>query len=213
MKSPFLFLSLTLLAQLTAYNIASSSGMPNFNVARTSTVCTMLVLAGQSNKGNKYSAPDGSFTVKFPGKPSEQNQTVQTEIGPIKVLSVYCHAHRGRRTFAVSRSQSKGDPGDNVEDGIAGTINGMVKSQNATVSHEIKINYKGVPGRQLYLTTKQGKEKSRIFAVKAGNDLTIYMTTVLDTSGKVDDAEVNSFLDSLTFKSRANSKQVKSGKD
>ncbi len=165
MKSPFLFLSLTLLAELTAYNIASSSGMPNFNVARTSTVCTMLVLAGQSNKGNKYSAPDGSFTVKFPGKPSEQNQTVQTEIGPIKVLSVYCHAHRGRRTFAVSRSQSKCDPGDNVEDGIAGTINGMVKSQNATVSHEIKINYKGVPGRQLYLTTKQGKEKSRIFAV------------------------------------------------
>jgi hypothetical protein len=213
MRSPLPFLTLTLLAQLTAYNIASSRGMPIVNAARVGTLCTMLVLAGQSNKGYKYSAPDGSFTVKFPGKPSEQNQTVQTETGPIKVLSVYCNADQGRRTFAVSRSQSKWDPGDNVADGIAGTINGMVKSQNATISHEIKINYKGVPGRQLYLTTKQGKEKNRIFAVKADKDLTIYVLTVLDTTGKVDDAKVNSFLDSLTIKSRANLKQVKSGKD
>ena len=203
MRSPLPFLSLTLTAQLTACNLASSSSMPKIDVTRASTICTMLLLAGQPNNGYKYSASDGSYSVKFPGKPSENSQIVQTKLGPIKALTVTYQTDRGRRAYIASSTQYKIDPRRyNVEKGLDGARDGMAKSTNATLTNETKINYKGVSGRQLYLTMKQGKSKVRLFIVNAGKGPTIYQTFVIDTTGKVDDAEVNSFLDSFTFKSR-----------
>lgn len=69
------------------------------------------------------------------------------------------------------------------------------------VSEETKITCKGAPGKQFYMTTKQGKEKVRVIGVKVGNMLTIYTLTVHDEEGQVDDARGIAFLNSL-FKSR-----------
>ena len=203
MKSPLPFLSLALLAQFSACNIASSSEFSKLNVTRAGTTATMLVLAGQANKGYKYSATDGSYTIKFPGKPTESTQTVQTKVGPIKAVIVGYEANQGKRGYAVSSTQYKVDPRQyNVQKGLDGARDGMAKNLNATVSNETKINYKGAAGKQFYLTLKQGKGKVRVYIVNGAKGPTIYQAFVMDTTGKVDDAEVNSFLDSLTFKSR-----------
>lgn len=203
MRSPLPFLALTLLAQLTTCNTASSHGLQKTNAAHVGTQFMMLVLAGQANKGYKYSAQDGSYTVKFPGKPVENTQTVQTQLGPVKAIIVYYEANQGKRGYAVSSSQYKIDPRKyNVEKGLDGARDGIAKNINATVTKETKINYKGAPGREIYLTMKQGQTKVHVYVVNAGKRPTIYQAFVMDTTGKVDDAEVNSFLGSLTFKPR-----------
>jgi hypothetical protein len=163
----------------------------------------MVVLAGQASNGYKFTAPDGSYTIKFPGKPSGKSQTVQTKLGPMNVLIETCETNGGKRAYFASSSQYKIDPRRyNVEKGLNGARDGIVKSTNATVTNETKINYKGASGRQMYLTMKQGKAKVRLYVVNVGKGPTIYQTYVIDTTGNVDDAEVNSFLDSLAFKTR-----------
>jgi len=201
MRSPLPFLALTLLAQVGASNIAFSRGLPQNNVVRGGTEISMLVLAGQANKGYKYSATDGTYTVKFPGKPTENTQTVQTQLGPIKAVMAIYQAAGGKRGYAVSSTQYKVDPRNyNVEKGLNGARDGIAKNMNATVTKETKINYKGAPGREIYLTMKQGKTKVHLFIVNGGKGPTIYQAFVMDTGGNVDDAEVKAFLDSLTFK-------------
>lgn len=201
MRTPYSFLSLALLAQLTACGIASSSGLPKLNVAHASTLSAICVLAGQPNSGYKFTAQDGSYTIKFPGKPTEKTQTVQTKLGPIKLVSVSYEGNGGKRAFFASSTQYKIDPKRyNVQKGLDGARDGIVKSTNATVSNETKINYKGAAGRQMYLTMKQGKAKVRLYVVNAAKGPTIYQSFVIDSNGNVDDAEVNSFLNSLTFK-------------
>ena len=202
MRSPLPFLALTLLAQLSAYNIALGHGIPKTDVVHVGTVCTRLVIAGQANKAYPYTASDGSYTVKFPGKPTESAQTVQTQVGPIKVQMVIYEGDQGKRAYATSSTQYKIDPRNySVEKGLNGARDGIAKNMNATISKETKINYKGAPGRQLFLTLKQGTGKVRIFIVNAGKGPIIYQAFVVNTTGKVDNAETNAFLDSLTFKS------------
>lgn len=201
MRSPLPFLALTLLAQVSASNIASSRGLPQTNAARAGTEISMLALAGQANKGVKYSAPDGTYTVIFPGKPTESTQTVQTQLGPIKAVMVIYEAAGGKRAYAVSSTQYKVDPRNyNVEKGLNGARDGMAKNMHATVTKETKINYKGAPGREFYLTMKQGKTKVHVFIINGGKGPTIYQAFVMDTGGNVDDAEIKTFLDSLTPK-------------
>ena len=202
MRSPLPFIALTL-SQVVICNVASSQGIPKINATRASTMGAMLVLGGQPNSRYKYSAADGSYTITFPGKPTEKSQTVDTKVGPIKVVIETYEADKGRRAYFASSTQYKIDPRRyDVEKGLDGARDGMARSSNATVSNETKLNYKGARGRQLYLTMKQGKAKARIYVVNAGKGPTIYQTFVIDTTGKVDDAEVNSFLDSLSFKPR-----------
>src|SRR4051812_13098820 len=118
MRSPLPFLALTLLAQVSASNSASSRGIPQTNVMHASTEISMLALAGQVNKAYKYSAPDGSYAITFPGKPTENTQTVQTQVGPIKVVMEIYQATGGKRGYAVSSTQYKIDPRKyNVEKG------------------------------------------------------------------------------------------------
>jgi len=201
MRSPLPFLALTLLAQISASNLASSRGLPQTNVVRASTEISVVALAGQANKGYTYSAPDGTYTVKFPGKPRESSQTVQTQVGPINVVMVLYEAVGGKRGYAVSSTQYKIDPRKyNVEKGLNGARDGIAKNLNATVTKETKINYKGTPGREIYLTMKQGKTKVHLYIVNGGKGPTVYQAFVMDTAGNVDDTEIKAFLDSLTLK-------------
>jgi hypothetical protein len=161
----------------------------------------MLVLAGQAGHGYKYSAPDGSYSIEFPGKPSEKSQTVQTKLGQMTVVIETYEANAGKRAFFSSSSQYKLDPRRyNVEKGLDGARDGVAKSTHATVSKETKISKGGASGRQFYLTMPQGKAKVRLYVLNAGKGPTIYQTFVIDTTGNVDDAAVNSFLDSLALK-------------
>jgi hypothetical protein len=186
---------------MNAHNVASSDVLPQRTAPQASKADPRLRLAGQTNSGYKYSAPDGSYTVQFPGKPTETSQTVQTNLGPIKVLLVSCETDHGKRAYFASSTQYHVDPHRyNVEKGLDGARDGIAKKTNGTISNETKINYKGASGRQMYLTVKQGKAKVRIYVVNAGKGPTLYQTFVMDTNGKPDNAEANAFLDSLTFK-------------
>lgn len=202
MKSPIPFLSFTLLAQFGVCHVATSNELPKINVTRVGTVGAMLLLTSQG-KGYKYAPSDGSYSIKFPGKPTESTQNVQTPIGPIKVLLASYSANQGKRAYFSSSTRYKINPKQyNVEKGLDGARDGIVKSANATISNETKIKYKGASGRQFFLTMQQGKAKVRIYVVNAGKGPTIYQSFVMDTTGKIEDGEVNSFLDSLAFSPR-----------
>jgi len=205
MRSPLPFLALTLLAQVSASDRASSRGIPQSNAARANTQAAMLVLAGQANKGFKYSVPDGTYTVNFPGKPEEETRTIPRQLGPAKILTVYYKADGGKRLYTVTRTQFKPDPRDTtsfVADSIAGTIHGLTKEGRGAISQETRISYKGASGKELSLTMKVGKQTVHIFAVNNGTIANIYLVAVRDTSGKVDDAKTNAFLDSFAFQPR-----------
>jgi hypothetical protein len=205
MRSPLALLALTLLTPFATSTVASGRGIPHIDGTRAVTTGATLVLAGQANKGYKYAAADGSYTVKFPGKPKEQTQTVATAVGPIKAVFVIYEVNKGQRAYMSSSTQYKIDPRQyNVEKGLDGARDGMVKSTNATISKENRINYKGAPGREVYFTLKQGKGKGKVhlFVVNTGKGPIIYQVVVLDSSGKVDDADTNAFLSSMAFKPR-----------
>jgi len=202
MRSPLPFLALTLLAQVSASNLASSRGLPQTNVVRAGAEISMLVLAGQANRWVNYSVPDGTYTVKFPGKPEEETKVIPRQLGPAKILTVFYRADGDRRLYSVTRTQFKPDPRDStsfVEVSIAGTVHGLTKEGRGTISQETRISYKGVFGKQLTLKTKLGKQKVRIFAVNGGAIANIYLVAVRDNTGKVDDAQTNAFLDSFAF--------------
>lgn len=194
--------SLSLPEQFTLCNMAAGSDIPNIAATRTGAALTLLAVAGQAG-GYKYSPSDSSYTIKFPGKPQENTQTVETALGPIKVLYASFEANQGKRAYIASSTRYKIDPRRyNVQKGLDGARDGMVQQTHGKVVKETRITYKGAPGREIYLTVAQGKAKVRIYVVNGAKGPTVYQAVIIDAGGKVDDAAATAFLGSLTFPPR-----------
>ena len=165
------------------------------------TACNRNATPGASVNTYAFKAADGSYTINFPGKPTEKSQSLQTPIGPILLIIQTYESKFGRRAFFSSSVRYNIRPSRyNVEKGLDGARDGSAKNVHGTVNRETKINYRGVPGRQYYIDAPDHVMiKCHIYIDNSGPGPMVYQAFVVDQNGSVDDAEVNRFLDSLTF--------------
>ena len=149
-----------------------------------------------------YTAADNAYSVNFPGKPDEKSQSSSTKAGQIKYVLVSYSTNAGKRAYLSSSTMYAVSPRNfNVQKGLDGARDGAAKSTNATVTSETKIDYKGAPGREFYMTMPNGtKAKERIFIVNKGKGPVLYQVLVVDTEGKIAVPETDQFLKSLVIK-------------
>ncbi len=157
-----------------------------------------------TGSGYTYNSKDGNYTVVFPAKPSEQNQTANSAKGPIPfVLAIYTDDSK-QRAFLTSSSnlplpEGKKPSDYNPEKGLDGARDGASKSAKATIVKETKITQNGYPGREI--TMKGGKNTAilqRIFIDPKGP--TLYQAVVVAADGNLEFPEAKAFIDSLSIK-------------
>lgn len=146
-----------------------------------------------------YTSPKGSYTAKFPSKPKEETQTLDTKAGKTDLVLVSYEDRANRRAYAVSHNRFTIPQGMkfDVQKGLDGSRDGIANGIGATVSKETKITSKtGYPGREVIMA-KGGADvaKARIYY----GDGILYQIFVLADNKKLSAPEVDAFLNSVEF--------------
>ena len=172
--------------------------------ARPFGIVLVLALAAGCSAGpsTTYTSADGSYSVVFPGKPTEKSVTTPTPIGPITTVFARYSTAWGRREYATTSARYPIDSSRyNVEKGLDGARDGGARNINATVTHETKIDYKGIPRRECEMTVPSGvKVRARMYIDNSGAQPILYEATVADAGGNASAPDVISFLDSMKLK-------------
>ncbi len=162
-----------------------------------------------ANNWYKYTAKDSSYTVYFPGQPKEENLSVNTSLGILNALFVFYRYPEKQRFFSVSSMKYPVDPSQyNVEKGLDGARDGAAINSNSNIINEKKISYKGFPGREIILQSKDQPDFKlllRIYIDPSGPKL--YSLQVIAEDGNLDFPEAKAFLDSFSIANNGNSYQ------
>jgi len=146
---------------------------------------------------NKYVSREGSYTVKFPGTPEEQNQAVDTPIGKVNFVTVSYSDNLNKRVYYSTNAQYHVDPSRyNVEAGLDGARDNISQSSKLTVVSEKKISLYQLPGREIVMQGESGAMLIQLLIDPSGP--TMYETFVLAEDGNLGFPEARSFLDSFT---------------
>ena len=155
-----------------------------------------------ANNWYQYTAKDDSYTVFFPGKPEEENLSVDTSLGKLNALLVFYQYPEKQRFFSVSSIKYPVDSSEyNVEKGLNGARDGAAINSNSRIISEKNINYQGFPGREIILESKVKPNLRlllRIFIDPSGP--TLYSLQVVAEDGNIDFPEAKAFLDSFVIK-------------
>ena len=147
-----------------------------------------------------YTSKDGSYTVKFPGKPQEQNQSADTPIGKLEFLIVGYSDNKNSRAYMTTVVDYPVNPSDyDVEKGLDGARDGAANNTNSQIVREDKITYNDdYPGREIVLQNPEGmKTKARIFIDPKGP--TLYQSLIVAEDGNVTFPEADAFFKSLVI--------------
>jgi len=147
------------------------------------------------------------YRITFPGKPVEQVQPVQSELGELKM---YIHIYEvpndiddGNHTFGMIESAYladviSSDKKELLDKFFRGAVDGSAKNINGRLLTESRIQLNGYPGRQFKVDYQDGLAvvTMRCYLVKN----VLYMLQVI-SEGKRDDNPANKkFLDSFILK-------------
>lgn len=197
MKSLFFSVTLALVAPLAACtsNTPVASNITQSPIIQATSVSKITKVSLTQDWYN-YTAKDGTYTAKFPGKPIENNNSRKTEMGEIKFLQVM-YQDKDKNLVYMTQSNNYPVPPDqyNAEQGLDGARDSQVKGGKTLLS-EKKITLNGLPGRELMIKDQKGiTMKTRLFIDPKGP--TMYLAIVGSENGKVDFPEATAFLDSL----------------
>lgn len=160
-------------------------------------VTSVVVFAVGCSEPHQYDSSAGKFSVEFPGKPEEQSQTVQTEVGSIK-LNIVMYEKRNSAYLVMYCDY----PADHVQAAgsdviLEGACEGAVSNIRGTLVSQEPITIGDHPGREIKATAStdgnQVELRSRIYLV--GNRL--YQVIVSATPGGTKDSVANRFVDSF----------------
>jgi hypothetical protein len=146
-----------------------------------------------------YYSQEGNFTAKFPEKPEEEKNYSNTPEGPISAVEVRYVDKVNQRFYQTGYANLPIPTGAqrehfDIEKGLDGCRNGMVRGLGATVNIEKKISQSGSPGREITMTLEKGiAAKARIFINP--KNLKAYQAIVVAPDDKLDIPEVKAFLD------------------
>lgn len=120
----------------------------------------LLLLANtvRADEWEKLTDEKGNFTVKVPGKPKKQTQTVDTELGKVEAIYYLVELKEGKGAFAVAFNDYPKDfvAKADAEAVLDGAREGNIKPHNGKVTSETKIKLDGFPGREYTFSGKLG---------------------------------------------------------
>jgi hypothetical protein len=160
------------------------------------TVATTTALAQPAEE--TYSPKDGKFSVRFPGKPKEQSQSVKTELGNLRVMTVV-HASADGKTNWVSHTDYPADAvkPENRSKLVDGARDGMKGMDGKVVTEkDIECGTKKLPGREVLFDRGKFSVRCR-FVIR---DQRLYQVAVLGPGEYVTGKEATLFLDSFEVK-------------
>ncbi len=156
-----------------------------------------------SSEPFSYTSPDGNYTAKFPGKPSEQPRSTDSPQGKVTGAEVRYVDQAKQQLYLTGHVNLPIAPGNKLNDANIQQIltNGrdsMVKTSGATVKNEKQISQNGFPGKEFVMSLPNGTAvKARIYINP--NNKRAYQVIVAAKDGKVDSTEVNTFMDSMVI--------------
>lgn len=192
--------SLVLLAALLA---ACGGGAPEPTAAPAGPTPTPDPLAGWID----YSAPDGSFTVRLPGEPDVEEQTVPTEAGDIQV-TMYLFENDDRAVIlghnefpaAIAELIAGGDDAI-IQSMLDGGRDGAVSNVSGTLQDEKQLTVAGFPAREFTFSVDSSASPTgnaitgtaRVFLTKDR----LYQLMSLTNADETNPALVQAFFDSF----------------
>lgn len=101
----------------------------------------------KSLESTKYTSPDGTFKINFPGTPTVESQNVPTEVGNIEMKS-FTYEKSATEAYMVALSDYPSDivAASSPDSLLQGAKEGALSSQGATLEFEEKITLDGNPG-------------------------------------------------------------------
>jgi hypothetical protein len=145
-----------------------------------------------------YEAPDGAFSVSFPGAPRESTQ--YSEIPAIRLLEVSYVVGDVELRAASGRIEIPSGNRFDVQAGIQGARDAAVHYIDARVNREVDILQDGHVGRRLELRGAiEGKKVTGVLKIFAGEDGHFHQVFVL-WAGDTPFEDAEPFLDSFSMR-------------
>jgi len=167
--------------------------------------CIVIVFAQATHAQGwvKFDAKqDMKFTVLFPQKPQIQEQNAQTAVGPVKVSMAMVDLSQDTKATNMLYMAShtlfpdsvNADKIGKTDAFFEGSINGMIKNVQGTVTSTKTISYKTFPGREVKADVQgQATITARLYLIHSR----LYILLVFSPVGKDDNADVAKFLNSF----------------
>ncbi|NES70363.1 MAG: hypothetical protein F6K24_36705 [Okeania sp. SIO2D1] len=209
-------LSLLIIASLTpAVLIGCGSSEETASTTQTEEAAETSTEKAASEKDDKltkdwflFTAEDGTYSVKFPGEPKVQEHSTQVKVGEldedvtdINLKMVVYEGSASKQAYLTTHAKYPVDPSQyNAEEGLNAARNGVENNANVTITSEEKIDYEGLPGRELVTTipSQEGEgeltQRIRMFIDPEGP--TLYQAVVITDEGDVNSPEADAFFNS-----------------
>jgi hypothetical protein len=161
----------------------------------------LALLAGcQWLKWKEFTSPEGRFSVRMPGTPTDQAQKINSPVGTIE-LHVFVVEQSGAQYLVAYNDYPEamvrsGDP----EKVLDGARNGVVANVRGKLVSEVKITLQQFPGREVRVMIPDGAQimQTRLYFVKNR----LYQVGVVTPEADASSKDNLKFLDS--FKLLAN---------
>jgi hypothetical protein len=119
------------------------------------------------SKLTQYKSPDNSFSVMLPKKVDKQNQTINTQLGPINAYMFNAKLKYQEFTIAYSEYPDSFVKVTDPKTLLDGSRDGAVRNIQGQLLSETLIDIDGNPGRELRIEGPQKMVlKSRMYLVK-----------------------------------------------
>ncbi|MGD2183991.1 hypothetical protein [Lusitaniella coriacea] len=200
MKYRILSLSLALALPLTACDRASTE-TPTTDTSASPIAESPVTEPSLTDDWQAYTEKNGRYQIKFPEKPIENNQQQQTPQGQtVEITTAIYEDEPNKRVYVSSVNEMPLPEGAtfDVEKGLDGGRDGATRSTNSTVVSEEKIDYDGLPGRSIVMSTPEGAKIKMNMLINAKEEKALfYQVWVAAQDGNIDFPEAQAFLDSL----------------
>lgn len=198
-KLLFIPVTLALLAPLAACTSNNPTASASIQAPTTQSSPSPETTVVSLTRGwHDYTAKDGSYSAKFPGKPKEQEQSANSPVGQLKMLQIVYEDRAKDRAYMTQTFKIPVHPSQfDVEKGLDGGVASQAKDGKTLIDQK-KIVLHGLPGREVTLRDREGVWiKMRSFIDPKG--LTMYTALVAAGNEPVDFPEVQAFLDSVSI--------------
>lgn len=151
---------------------------------------------------------DGSFQIKLPGKPKEQNQTIPTAVGPVKIqMWIYEKADPNNDlAIVVSYNDYPAEQTAqaNPKDVLLGAQNGALGSlQNSKITEQKEIKFQGRPGREFkFEGTLQGRDGYAAWTIVLDENR-LYQVGIIDLKRPIDEKTRKAMIESFKLSKNA----------
>jgi hypothetical protein len=154
----------------------------------------VVVSAATAQRGETYAPKDGRFSIRFPGKPKESEQTAKSAIGELRVVTG-TYANSDGNAFMVSYTDfPAGAAGpENSARLFDGVREGLKGKDGEVQEKEVKVGPDKLPGRDIEIQ----KDKKRMRFRVVLRDGRLYQVAVIGTASFVKGKDATAFIDSF----------------